>query len=30
MRYVRQRIEIAGDANRPSLNGVEVNTSDYV
>lgn len=30
MRYVRQRIEIAGDANRPSLNGVEVSASDHV
>ena len=30
MRYVRQRIEIAGDANRPSLNGVEVSVNDHV
>ncbi len=30
MRYVRERIELPGEANRPTLNGVEVNTLDYV
>jgi len=30
MRYVRQRIELPGDANRPNLNGVEVSPHDYV
>ncbi len=30
MRYVRQRIEIAGDANRPSLNGTEVSATEHV
>jgi type 2 lantibiotic biosynthesis protein LanM len=30
MRYIRQRVEIAGVANRPSLNGVEASPIDYV
>ena len=30
MRYVRTRAEIAGDANRPILDGVEVNAVEYV
>lgn len=29
MRYVRERLAIPGDANRPSLNGVEANAADY-
>lgn len=30
MRYVRQRIELPGEANRPSLDGVEASALDYV
>jgi type 2 lantibiotic biosynthesis protein LanM len=30
MHFVRQRIELAGDANRPSLNDVEVSSAEYV
>lgn len=30
MRYVRERVEIEGDANRPVLNGVEANAIDYI
>jgi len=30
MRYVRQRVELPGEANRPGLDGVEVSALDYV
>ena len=30
MRYVRERLELPGEANRPSLDGVESNAVDYV
>ena len=30
MRYVRQRIELVGEANRPSLDGVEASALDHV
>ncbi len=30
MRYVRERIELEGNAHRPALNGVEVRAADYV
>ncbi len=30
MRYVRERVELPGEANRPFLDGVEVNALDYV
>jgi type 2 lantibiotic biosynthesis protein LanM len=30
MRYVRERIELPGEANRPTLDGVEVNALDHV
>jgi type 2 lantibiotic biosynthesis protein LanM len=30
MRYVRERVEIEGDANRPVLDGVEANAVDYI
>ncbi|HXF60296.1 MAG TPA: type 2 lanthipeptide synthetase LanM family protein, partial [Caldilineaceae bacterium] len=29
MHYVRERVELPGDANRPTLNGVEANALDY-
>jgi type 2 lantibiotic biosynthesis protein LanM len=30
MRYVRERLELPGESNRPSLDGVESNAADYV
>ena len=30
MRYVRERLELTGEANRPRLNGVEISALDYV
>ncbi len=30
MRYVRQRLEMAGEANRPLLNGREINALDHI
>ncbi len=30
MRYVRERLELPGEANRPSLDGVESNAVDFV